>query len=95
MSHIHNHRKVIIFNFRGGRPLFSEIYKKFFIKFEEPLYVKNLKMEILVQIANETNFQDILNEMEEYVNDVNSTWIFFPLSLARSYLGHEEKNSMS
>jgi AP-4 complex subunit beta-1 len=59
---------------KGGRPLFSEIYKKFFIKFEEPLYVKNIKMEILVQIANETNYQDILNEMEEYVNDVNATF---------------------
>jgi AP-4 complex subunit beta-1 len=59
---------------KGGRPLFSEIYKKFFVKFEEPLYVKNLKLEILVQIANENNYQDILNEMDEYVNDVNGNF---------------------
>jgi hypothetical protein len=59
---------------KGGRPLFSEIYKKFFVKFEEPLYIKNLKLEILVQIANESNYQDILNEMEEYVNDVNGNF---------------------
>ena len=63
-----------MYKIRGGRPLFSEIYKKFFVKFEEPLYVKNLKIEIMVQIANETNYQDILNEMEEYVNDVSANF---------------------
>src|SRR5690606_37364669 len=52
--------------------VFSEVYKKFFVKFEEPLYVKKLKLEILVQIANDANYQEILNEMDEYVNDVNS-----------------------
>ena len=28
---------------KGGRIVFSEIYKKFFVKFEEPLYLKKLK----------------------------------------------------
>jgi len=59
---------------KGGRQLFSEIYKSFFAKFEEPLYLKKLKLEILVQIANSSNYQEILTEMEEYVNDVNSTF---------------------
>jgi AP-4 complex subunit beta-1 len=68
LSHIY----IIIL--KGGRSLFAEIYKKFFVKFEEPLYIKKLKLEILVQIANEYNYMDILNEMEEYVNDVNSTF---------------------
>jgi AP-4 complex subunit beta-1 len=68
LSHIN-----IIIN-KGGRSIFAEIYKKFFVKFEEPLYIKKLKLEILVQVANEFNYIDILNEMEEYVNDVNSTF---------------------
>ncbi len=59
---------------KGGRSLFAEIFKKFFVKFEEPLYIKKIKVEILVQLANEYNFHEILNEMEEYVNDVNSTF---------------------
>ena len=59
---------------KGGRVVFSEIYKRFFVKFEEPLYVKKLKLEILIQIANDTNYLDILNEMEEYVNDVSSSF---------------------
>ena len=56
---------------KGGRVCFSEIYKKFFVKFEEPLYLKKLKLEILIQISTDMNYQDILNEMEEYVNDVS------------------------
>lgn len=59
---------------RGGRKIFSDIYKNFFIKFEEPFYVKKLKLEILVQVANESNYSEILNEMEEYANDVNSNF---------------------
>ena len=56
---------------KGGRVCVSEIYKKFFVKFEEPLYLKKLKLEILIQISTDMNYQDILNEMEEYVNDVS------------------------
>merc|ERR1712232_151103 len=56
---------------KGGRKIFSYIYKNFLIKFEEPFYVKKIKLEILVQIANEQNYSEILSEMEEYVNDVN------------------------
>jgi AP-4 complex subunit beta-1 len=59
---------------KGGRNAFSELYKSFFVKFEEPLYLKRIKLEILVQIANPQNYQEILTEMEEYVNDVNSTF---------------------
>jgi AP-4 complex subunit beta-1 len=68
LSHIY-----LIIN-KGGREVFSEVYKSFFVKFEEPLYLKKLKLEILVQVANPSNYQEILNEMDEYVNDVNSTF---------------------
>lgn len=44
------------------------------MKFDEPFYVKKLKLDILVEIASESNFTDILNEMEEYANDVNATF---------------------
>ena len=57
---------------RGGREIFGEMYKKFFIKFEEPSYIKNMKLKILNEIANENTIEEILSELEEYVNDVNS-----------------------
>ena len=59
---------------KGGRLDFSEIYKRFFVKYEEPLYLKKIKLEILVQIANDQNYIDILSEMEEYVNDASATF---------------------
>lgn len=57
---------------KGGRSLFSEYYKKFYVHFDEPFYIKKLKLEIMVEISNESNYSDILNEMEEYVYDVNA-----------------------
>ena len=66
---------------KGGREVFSEIYKKFLVKFEEPLYLKKLKLEILIQIANDRNFQEILNEMEEYVNDVSTIFAKYSIKM--------------
>jgi len=52
--------------------LFQEDYKHFFCKIEEPSYIKDTKIDILAYIANETNTKEILNELSEYVVDVNS-----------------------
>jgi len=41
------------------------------VKYDEPSYIKNLKLEILAQIASQSNIQDIVTELTEYVTDVN------------------------
>ena len=59
---------------KGGRETFSELYKRFYAEYEEPLYIKKIKLKILVQIANDTNYSDILNEFEEYVNEKSTNF---------------------
>ena len=65
LSHIH------LLVLRGANFVFEGEYKHFFIKYDEPDYIKNLKLEILAQVACANNVQDIVNELSEYVTDVN------------------------
>ena len=59
---------------KGGRETFSELYKRFYAEYEEPLYIKKIKLKILVQIANDNSYYDILSEFEEYANEKSSTF---------------------
>ena len=43
-----------------------------------------MKLKILVEIANEKSNQEILEELEEYANDVNSTFAKFSINCAGS-----------
>jgi vesicle coat complex subunit len=66
LTHIH------LLVLRGGQQYFENEYKQFFIKYDEPSYIKNIKLEILGQIASENNIQEIISELSEYVTDVNA-----------------------
>ena len=59
---------------KGGRQTFSELYKRFYAEYEEPLYIKKIKLKILVQIANDSNYNDILSEFEEYTNEKSTNF---------------------
>ena len=59
---------------KGGRETFAELYKRFYAEYEEPLYIKKIKLKILVQIANDSNYFDILNEFEEYANEKSTNF---------------------
>ena len=59
---------------KGGRETFSDLYKRFYAEYEEPLFIKKIKLKILVQIANDNNYFDILSEFEEYANEKSSTF---------------------
>ena len=59
---------------KGGRETFAELYKRFYAEYEEPLYIKKIKLKILVQIANDSNYYDILSEFEEYANEKNTNF---------------------
>ena len=65
LSHIH------LLVMRGANWVFETEHKQFFIKYDEPSYIKTLKLEILAQIASPQNIQDIITELSEYVTDVN------------------------
>jgi AP-2 complex subunit beta-1 len=47
----------------------SEI-KVFFCKYNDPIYVKLAKLEIMFQLADENNFLQILPELKEYYNNL-------------------------
>ena len=66
LSHIH------LLVLRGANFVFESEYKQFFVKYDEPSYIKNLKLEILAQVASTGNIQEIVNELSEYVTDVNA-----------------------
>lgn len=43
----------------------------FFCKFNDPLYVKLEKIEILVKVVDEKNAESILTELQDYSNDID------------------------
>lgn len=65
LSHIH------LLVSRGAHEVFESDYKHFFCKFNEPLYIKSLKIDILTMVAGDSNLQEIVNELSEYVTDVD------------------------
>ena len=46
--------------------------KVFFCKYNDPVYVKLAKLEIMYRLASEGNVQEVLAELEEYV--ATSPW---------------------
>ena len=56
---------------RKRSEIFSDSYKQFFCRYNDPLCVKELKVEILSEIANNNNGFDIMNELAEYITDVH------------------------
>ena len=52
-------------------PLFTRRYRHFFVRYDEPSYVKNLKVEILPLIAGDKNARDIAAELVEVRREYN------------------------
>lgn len=51
--------------------LFESHVKVFFCKFNDPLYVKLEKIEILVKVVDDKNAEKILEELQDYSNDLD------------------------
>ncbi|RYQ85441.1 hypothetical protein Ahy_B10g105006 isoform C [Arachis hypogaea] len=51
--------------------IFSSDYKHFYCQYNEPSYVKKLKLEMLTAVANESNTYDIVTELCEYAANVD------------------------
>jgi AP-1 complex subunit beta-1 len=45
--------------------------KNFFCKFNDPVYVKLEKIDVLVKVADGNNAEIVLNELKEYSNDID------------------------
>lgn len=45
--------------------------KMFFCKYDDPIYVKDTKLEIIYLLADEDNIDIVLDELEEYATDVD------------------------
>ncbi len=56
---------------KGGKQYFQDSYKHFFLKYDEPIYIKFIKLEILSEVATDVTVEEICTELNEYVTDVN------------------------
>ncbi|XP_029012393.1 AP-4 complex subunit beta-1 [Betta splendens] len=52
--------------------LLSAHYKRFFCSYAEPAYIKQRKMQVLVELVNDENVAMLLDELKGYCTDVNS-----------------------
>ncbi|KAL4434249.1 hypothetical protein ABPG75_000690 [Micractinium tetrahymenae] len=50
---------------------FSQLYPEFFCRYDDPSYLKALKIEVLIAIADHTNAYEIAEEMTQYVKDID------------------------
>jgi len=59
---------------RGGEnvEVFGPEYKQFFCRYNEPSYIKNVKIDILTMLADVGSSEPIVAELSEYVTDVDA-----------------------
>lgn len=60
-----------VIKYMNGKNQYEKDFKYFYCKVDEPTYIKNIKVKILGMLANEYNLGDMLNELNEYANDVD------------------------
>lgn len=56
---------------KGAASHFEDKFKYFFLKYDEPLYIKTLKLKILSLVATDDSVEEICTELNEYVTDVS------------------------
>ncbi|KAJ1929683.1 beta-adaptin [Tieghemiomyces parasiticus] len=55
--------------------ILSKEMRVFFCKYNDPLYVKYEKLDIMVRLGNEKNFDHLLAELKEYANEVDVDFV--------------------
>ncbi|KGQ10688.1 AP-1 complex subunit beta-1 [Beauveria bassiana D1-5] len=55
--------------------ILSKELRVFFCKYNDPPYVKLQKLEIMVRIANEKNYEQLLSELKEYALEVDMDFV--------------------
>ena len=51
--------------------ILSNEMRVFFCKYNDPLYVKVEKLDIMVRLSNENNVDALLSELKEYINQLD------------------------
>ena len=49
--------------------------KVFFVKYNDPIYVKLEKLDILIRLATQSNIQQVLSELKEYATEVDVDFV--------------------
>lgn len=57
------------------KDVLSSEYKVFFCKYNDPVYVKLEKLEIMIRLANERNVDAILAEFKEYATEIDVEFV--------------------
>ncbi|KAI5963837.1 hypothetical protein KGF57_001212 [Candida theae] len=55
----------------GKKHLVQFDIEMFYCRFDDPIYVKDTKLEIIYLLANEDNIESVLDELEEYATEVD------------------------
>ena len=55
--------------------LLTSEFKVFFCKYNDPLYVKMEKLDLMVQIVNDKNYESVLAELHEYAQEVDVEFV--------------------
>ncbi|KAF9908882.1 AP-3 complex subunit beta-2 [Linnemannia zychae] len=55
--------------------VFDQFYQHFFVRSTDPVFIRNLKLDILTLIATESNITFILRELQEYVKSSNKGFV--------------------
>jgi AP-1 complex subunit beta-1 len=49
--------------------------KVFFVKYNDPIYVKLEKLDIMIRLASQTNIAQVLSELKEYATEVDVDFV--------------------
>lgn len=55
--------------------IFDKNIKVFFVRFNDPSYVKMEKIDVLVKVADNGNIDLIMSELKEYCNDIDQDFV--------------------
>ncbi|SCU97014.1 LANO_0E14972g1_1 [Lachancea nothofagi CBS 11611] len=64
-------RNIILLLIGREKPILSVDVSYFFVEFNDPIYIKDTKLEILYLLAKEDNLSQILQELKEYATDID------------------------
>ncbi|SCV03595.1 LAMI_0H09428g1_1 [Lachancea mirantina] len=64
-------RNVILLLLGRDKPFLQIDVSYFFVEFNDPIYIKDTKLEILYLLAKEDNLRQILQELKDYATDID------------------------
>jgi len=63
-----SHIKILV---SRASDIFAEDYKHFYCRYNDPTCIKQIKQELLVELASDVHASELINELSEYITDVD------------------------